>query len=409
MMSLKDLLAKSADADVLREMIGFAAERLMEMEVGAMTGAGYGEKSTERLVQRNGYRERDWEVRRKRNRSCGSISRRTAGTVELRIPRLRKGSYFPGFLEPRRMAEKALTAVIQEAYIQGISTRSVDDLVKSLGMSGISKSEVSRLCLEIDERVTAFLDRPIEGDWPYLWVDATYVKVRQAGRIVFVAVIVAVGVNTDGRREVLGMDVGPSEAETFWTAFLRKLARRGLRGVKLVISDCHEGIKAAASKVLTATWQRCRVHFMRNVLAHAGRQGRRVVSAFIATAFAQNDADSARQQWRRVADQLRPKVPRLAALMDDAEPDVLAYMSFPAQHRAKLHSTNPLERLNGEIKRRTEVVGIFPNEAAITRLVGAILLEQNDEWAVQRARYMTLETITALGDDPLVGLPDMAA
>ena len=395
MMSLKDLVAKSADADVLREMIGFAAQRLMEMEVGALTGAGYGEKSTERLVQRNGYRERDWETR--------------AGTVELRIPRLRKGSYFPGFLEPRRMAEKALTAVIQEAYIQGISTRSVDDLVKSLGMSSISKSQVSRLCEEIDERVTAFLDRPIEGDWPYLWVDATYVKVRQAGRIVSVAVIVAVGVNSDGRREVLGMDVGPSEAETFWTAFLRKLARRGLRGVKLVISDGHEGIKAAVSKVLTATWQRCRVHFMRNVLAHAGRQGRRVVSAFIATAFAQNDADNARQQWRRVADQLRPKVPKLANFMDDAEQDVLAYMSFPAQHRAKLHSTNPLERLNGEIKRRTEVVGIFPNEAAITRLVGAILLEQNDEWAVQRARYMTLETITALGDDPLVGLPDMAA
>jgi putative transposase len=395
MMSLKDLVAKSADADLLREMIGFAAERLMEIEVGALTGAGYGEKTAERLVQRNGYRERDWETR--------------AGTVELRIPRLRKGSYFPGFLEPRRMAEKALTAVIQEAYIQGISTRSVDDLVKSLGMSGISKSQVSRLCEEIDERVTAFLDRPIEGDWPYLWVDATYVKVRQAGRIVSVAVIVAVGVNSDGRREVLGMDIGPSEAETFWTGFLRKLARRGLRGIKLVISDSHEGIKAAVAKVFSATWQRCRVHFMRNVLAHAGRQGRRVVSAFIATAFAQNDAESARQQWRRVADQIRPKVPKLALLMDEAEPDVLAYMSFPAQHRAKLHSTNPLERLNGEIKRRTEVVGIFPNEAAITRLVGAILLEQNDEWAVQRARYMTLETITALGDDPLVGLPDMAA
>ena len=196
-----------------------------------------------------------------------------AGTVELRIPKLRKGSYFPAFLEPRRMAEKALTAVMQEAYVQGVSTRSVDDLVKAMGMSGISKSQVSRLCEEIDEKVKAFLDRPIEGDWPYLWIDATYVKVRQSGRIVSVAVIIAVGVNSDGRREVLGMAIGPSEAETFWTEFLRKLARRGLRGVKLVISDAHEGIKAAVAKVLHATWQRCRVHFMRNVLAHAGKPG----------------------------------------------------------------------------------------------------------------------------------------
>src|ERR1700758_3668698 len=394
MMSLQALLEKSADTDLLREMIGFAAHRLMELEVENLTGAAHGARSADRMTWRNGYRDRDWQTR--------------AGSVELRIPKLRKGSDFPAFLEPRRMAEKALAAVIQEAYIQGVSTRSVDELVKAMGMTGISKSQVSRLCAEIDEKVNAFLNRPIEGDWPYLWIDATYVKVRESGRIVSVAVIVAVGVNSDGRREVLGMTIGPSEAETFWSEFLRQLARRGLRGVKLVISDSHEGIKAAISKVLHATWQRCRVHFMRNVLAHAGRQGRRVVAAFIGTAFVQEDAETASKQWRQVADQLRPKVPKLAAFMDDAEADVLAFMSFPKDHRPKIHSINPLERLNGEIKRRTDVVGIFPNEEAITRLIGALLLEQNDEWAVQRGRYMTLETIAPLSDDPIVKLPAVA-
>ena len=385
-MTLKALVEKGSDDDLLREMMAYVANRMMDLEVEGLTGAAHGERSATRTNHRNGYRERQWETR--------------AGTVDLAIPKLRKGSYFPGFLEPRRAAEKALTAVIQEAYVQGVLTRSVDDLVKAMGMTGISKSHVSRLCEEIDERVNAFLNRPIEGSWPYLWIDATYVKVREAGRIISVAVIIAVAVNTDGRREVLGLEVGPSEAEPFWTKFLRSLTRRGLRGVKLVISDSHEGLKKAAAKVLSATWQRCRVHFMRNALAHVGVKQRQMVAAAIRTAFTQETEKAAHAEWKAVAGRLRGRFPKLADLMEDAEHDVLAHMGFPKEHWPQLHSTNPLERLNGEIKRRTDVVAIFPNEAAIVRLIGAMLLEQNDEWAASRARYMSLEKLASLSDDP---------
>ena len=318
------------------------------MEVEGLTGAAYGERSVVRVNQRNGYRERAWETR--------------AGTVDLAIPKLRKGTYFPGFLEPRRAAEKALVAVIQEAYVHGVSTRSVDDLVKSMGMTGISKSQVSRLCTEIDERVHAFLERPIEGSWPYLWIDATYVKVREAGRIVSVAVIIAVAVNTDGRREVLGMEVGPSEAEPFWTKFLRSLTRRGLRGVKLVISDAHEGLKAAAAKVL-------RRHLAALPRAlHAQRAGARRGPSSARWWPPPSAPPSPRRrrkprmtEWRDVRRPARGRAsPSSPTLMDEAEDDVLAHMTFPKEHWPQLHSTNPLERLNGEIKRRTDVVAHLP-------------------------------------------------
>ena len=382
--ALAELVEKGGDVDLVREMLHFIAERMMEADVEGRCGAPYGDREMPRQNSRNGYRDRLWETR--------------AGAIDLRIPKLRKGAYFPAFLEPRRTAEKALAAVIQEAYIQGVSTRSVDELVKAMGMTGISKSQVSRLCAEIDERVNAFLNRPIEGDWPYLWIDATYVKTRASGRIVSVAVIIAVGVNTDGTRELLGLTVGPSEAEPFWTGFLRDLSRRGLRGVKLVISDSHVGLKTAISKVFKATWQRCRVHFMRNALAHAGKGQRQMVLALINTVFAQETAEAAHAQWRVVTDQLREKFPKLSTMMDEAEHEVLAFMDFPKAHRTQIASTNPLERLNAEIKRRTDVVGIFPNDAAIVRLVGALLLEQNDEWQLQR-RYMQLEGLTAVSDN----------
>jgi putative transposase len=382
--ALAELVEKGAQDEVVRELLAHVAERLMEFEIEQRTGAEYGERTSERSNSRNGYRDRLWETR--------------VGSVDLRIPKLRRGSYLPAFLEPRRTAEKALAAVIQEAYIQGVSTRSVDELVKAMGMSGISKSQVSRLCAEIDERVNAFLARPLEGDWPYLWIDATYVKVRQAGRIVSVAVIIAVAVNTDGVREIVGLAVEPSEAESFWLKFLRDLTRRGLRGVKLVISDAHLGLKAAIAKVFNASWQRCRVHFMRNALAFANKGQRQMVLALINTAFAQETTEAAREQWRVVADHFRTKLPKLAAMLDEAENDVLAFMDFPRAHRKQIASTNPLERLNAEVKRRTDVVGIFPNDAAIVRLVGALLLEQNDEWQLQR-RYLSLEGLGAVSDN----------
>src|ERR687898_3607988 len=393
-MALLELIEKRADADLVREMLAFAAERLMELEVESRTGVPAGVRSPERLNHRNGYRERPWDTR--------------VGRIDLAIPKLRKGSYLPSFLEPRRTAEKALTAVIQEAYAHGISTRAVDDRFKAMGASGISKSQVSRLCQEIDERVNAFLSRPLEGAWPYLWIDATYIKAREAGRIVSTAVIIAVGVNTDGRREVLGVATGPSEAESFWKAFLRSLADRGLRGVKLVIADDHKGLRTAAAKVFHASHQRCRVHWMRNALAHVAPKQRPAVVALLRTIFAQDTAEAAHAQWKQVADTLRERFSRLAELMDGSRDEVLAYMAFPREHWPQIASTNPLERLNGEIKRRADVVGIFLNEPAIVRLVGALMLEQNDEWAVSR-RYMSLESLAALSDDPVLRLSAVAA
>ena len=389
--ALRALLSQTSDTHLLAEMLGFVADRLMALDVDQLCGAGAHERSADRMNHRNGYRTRGWETR--------------AGRVDLKIPKLRKGSYFPEFLEPRRAAEKAMTAVIQEACVRGLSTRSVDELVKAMGMTGVSKARVSRLCGEIDERVGAFLNRPLEGEWPYLWLDATYIKVRRSGRIVSVAAIVAVAVNLDGRREVLGIAVQPSEAEVFWADFLRSLAERGLRGTRLIIADDHKGLKAAAAKVLGATVQRCRVQFadadlrfMRNALACVGKKDRPIVTAALRTAFDQDTLAASKEHWAKLIEAFEPRHSRLAELMRRAEEDVLAYKSFPRTHWAKIHSTNPLERLNKEIKRRTNVVGIFPNEAAVTRLVGALMLEQNDERAITR-RYMTLETVAAICDN----------
>ncbi len=377
-MALLELAEKHADGDFLRELGQWTLQRLMDLEAQALCGAEPHERSEDRVNQRNGYRPRQLETR--------------IGTLDLRIPKLRHGSYLPAFLSPRKASEQALVAVVQEAYVKGISTRKVDDLVQAMGMTGISKSQVSRLCKELDEQVEVFLNRRLEGSWPYLWLDATYLKSRESGHVVNRALVIAVGVNDSGRREVLGLAVGPAETEGFWTDFLRSLVKRGLAGVRLVISDAHEGLKKAVAKTVSATWQRCRVHFMRNALAHVPRRQHQMVAAVIRTAFVQENHADARNQWRETADKLRSRFPKLGELMDAAEEDVLAFMHFPKEHWPQLASTNTLERLNKELKRRSRVIGIFPNDAAIVRLLGTLMAEQTDEWQVTR-RYMAVDTL----------------
>jgi putative transposase len=337
-----------SEGDFLREAMLMLVRLLMEAEVGEQIGAERYERSEERTAQRNGYREREWETR--------------VGELPLRIPKLRRGTYFPSFLEPRRRAERALLAVIQAAYVEGVSTRKVDDLVQALGLSGVDKSKVSRICRELDEAVAAFRQRPLEAAYPYLWLDALYMKVRQNGRIVNMAAVIAIGVRETGERDILAVDVGASEESAFWTAFLRGLVARGLKGVQLVISDAHQGLKEAIRTVLAgAVWQRCRVHFMRNVLAHVPKGDKSIVAAAIRTIFAQPSQGAARQQVTEVVQAMAARWPRAAAVLEEGVDDVLAYMTFPPEHWTRIYSTNPLERLNREVKRRTDVVGIFPD------------------------------------------------
>jgi transposase-like protein len=397
-MALGELLRKAEaepDVDVLRAGVRVLAQALLELEVTQHVGAARHERTPERTGQRNGYRERAWDTR--------------VGTVDLRVPRVREGSYFPALLEPRKRAERALVAVVQEAYIEGVSTRRVDDLVKALGMTGMSKSQVSRLCAELDAEVERFRTRPLAEPYPDVWLDATFVKVRDQGRIVSQAVVVAVGVTAGGVREVLGVDIGPSEDGAFWLRFLRALVARGLHGVHLVISDAHEGLRAAIGAVLHgASWQRCRVHFLRNALALVPKGTQQLVAATIRTVFAQPTAEAAWRQWRQIADGFRDRWPRLADLMDEAEADVLAYLAFPPAHWKQLRSTNPLERLNKEVKRRTDVVGIFPNPPAVLRLVGALLSEQHDEWQVGR-KYFSAESLANLAPAAITEPPPALA
>src|SRR5438477_265143 len=366
--------------DFLRESLMWVVQQLMEAEVSELIGAERGERSEERLTHRNGYRPRRWDTR--------------AGEIELQIPKIRRGSYFPSFLEPRRRSEQALGSVVQQAYVCGVSTRKVDQLVESLGLR-ISRSEVSRVCAGLDEQVEAFRTRPLEGRYPYLWLDAKVEKVRDGGRVARKCVVIAHAVHETGRREIIGLDVGEAETEAFWREFLRGLIERGLLGVQLAISDAHPGLKAALAQVLGCPWQRCTVHFLRDCLGHARKDQHGLLAALIRPIFRAGDGEEARRRLGEALAQLERALPKVAALLEAAEDDILAFYAFPAEHWPKLRSTNPLERFNREIGRRTDVVGIFPNDRALIRLAASVVIEQNDEWLVGR-RYLSNHSLDAL-------------
>jgi putative transposase len=366
--------------DVLRDSLRWVCQQLMETEVSELIGAEHGERSPERLTHRNGYRSRPWQTR--------------AGEIELAIPKLRRGSYFPSFLEPRRRSEQALVSVVQEAYVAGVSTRKVDQVVESLGLR-ISKSEVSRICQGLDEQVNAFRNRPLEGRYPYLWLDAKVERVRDGGRVVRKALVLAYGVHESGYREVIALDVGEAETEAFWRCFLRDLVKRGLTGVQLVISDAHAGLKKAIGQVLGCPWQRCTVHFLREALGHARREQQPMLAALLRPIFTAESGEQARELIGDALERLRKPLPKVAELLEEAEEDLLAFYALPAEHWPKLRSTNPLERVNREIGRRTDVVGIFPNDKALLRLAASVVIEQNDEWLVGR-RYLSLDSLASL-------------